>query len=1134
MSLSLPSGPALSLHIHHSSHLLPLTASLADLLGDPLPDPFMTEVVAVPTAGVRDWLEQQLSRRLGATDCHDGISANIDMMFPGRFNAAALGRDPDSDDPWAIERLTWFVLAELDHADLGAAGVAALRSRYATARRIADLFDSYSNNRPQLLQQWQAGHDGDGTVDEHEAVVPLPDDQRWQPQLWRRVRAAIGLPSRGEAMQSLLDGVRSGQIEPRLPPRVALFGVSAASANQLAILDALGTVRDVHLHLVHPSPVAWTAGRRLTRLEPRHAFDAASTVRLGLLKSWARPAMETTALINGLAVDVESLPGPNADGAAPLNRLRSLQADIAHDSATASGGRAHPNPPGVHPDRSLQVHGCHGATRQLEVLRDALGHLFVTDPTLAAHDIVVVCPDLRRFAPLAAAVFGRGLLPLPVRVSDLSLGHANPIATAMAEILDVLAGRCTVVDILSLCALDPVRRMMGFAADDAETVERWTARLGTRWGLDTAQRDEWLSTRIGDSTWQTLLDSVLVGAAMPAPTPRSVGRGVVPHDDMAADHVAIAGRLAELLTRLRRLRNLVTSEHTLNDWVAILIDLVDSLCAADPNEAWQVTEIVSHLQALTDRAPDDRSNRAMLAPADVRAIVGELMDDSHGRLMVRSGAITITAMVPVRNVPARVVCVLGLDESALRANGADGDDILSSRPCVGERDPRSEGRHLLLDAVMAAGDHFLVTYDGADITTNRELPMPVQLAELLDAVGGPAGVVFHHPRQAYDERNFGVGGTEAEHSPRSFAPGQAFSFDGGMRIAAQARRRAGGVVAPPPLLPAMCPPTVSVEQLVDACVRPARTYLRGRIDASVPRRIEESDPNIPIDATPLDLSALGTELLVHRSTGTEQDVEAWWAAKRMGGTLPPRALADGVLTGVTREVDLLLGARPDLAARMHAGGAEQIELPLPVPDDPAFTTVLAATITPLDGHTLVRAAFTRPHARDVVRAAIELAALVTFDPSREWEALLVNRPSSNTSIKPTVRHLRPVTGPTRAALARHVLHVAVDLCARALREPLPLFEITSPSLFASGELDEEEWDHDLRDDANAMLWQAYAPDEILAIPIRARDELRALRERATDQDSDGGGRALALARYWWGACFAFITEDAPAAGPEPL
>ena len=75
--------------------------------------------------------------------------------------------------------------------------------------------------------------------------------------------------------------------------------------------------------------------------------------------------------------------------------------------------------------------------------------------------------------------------------------------------------------------------------------------------------------------------------------------------------------------------------------------------------------------------------------------------------------------MPMRSVPHRVVCLLGLDDGAFPAQGPrDGDDLMLADPHVGERDPRSEDRQLLLDALLAATERLIVTYTGNDERTN--------------------------------------------------------------------------------------------------------------------------------------------------------------------------------------------------------------------------------------------------------------------------------------------------------------------------------------------------------------------------------------------------------------------------------
>ena len=1124
----------LSLHVHHGPHLGPLIEILADTLAAPIGDPFAAEVISVPTAGMRDWLQQQLGLRLGATSHRDGIAANIDMVFPGRFNAAALGRPLDSSSPWDIERLTWTVLAALES---GAVEVPGWRTKshgtYAKARRIADLFDRYAINRPQLLQQWRAGRDGDGTTDENDAVVPLAEDHAWQPHLWRLVREIIG-PNPAEQLPDLLAMVRAGTLQPQLPERVAVFGVSAISAAQLDILHSLGVQRDVHLFMVHPSPTAWSGSRQQLagRLVLRSACDATVAVRHPLLRSWARPAMEAAVLIGGLEATIAATSHP-AVASTPRTLLQQVQADLIADAAmtiTPSAGAPSSSAPStLTPDGTVQIHACHGTVRQLEVLRDALGHIFAADPTLTAHDVVVLCPDLARFAPLAQSVFQRSALPIPVRVTDLSLGTGNPVATALASVLDVIGGRCTGPEVLGLCSLEPVRRAFGFDDESIERIDRWMNELGVSWGLDSEHRGRWIAEEITQGTWSATLDRILLGAAMPAPTPRLGPSEIVPFDDIDAAALITAGQLAEVVDRLGRLRWVTAEPHPIDEWIVVLTNVVNELFATAAPDAWQTIQVMETIAEIGRHATGDGdvANTVLLTINDIRSLLAGVLGQQHGRLNLRSGSVTVTAMVPVRNIPTRVVCVLGLDEGTLRSAGGDGDDVLAARPCVGERDPRVEGRHLLLDALMTAGEHFIITCDGSDITTNRTLPLPVLVEELLDVIRDTRpdghdprvdphlGIVRRHPRQAFDERNFGVDVSGAAAPP--------FSFDRGMLAAAEVRREiATSRTDEPHLLPLLVPvtpPAVTIVQLADAPTRPARTYLAQRLDVRLPRPVEEVETDIPLVLDSLESWQLANELLDHYRHGTTDDaLQAWREAKRQSGVLPPRALATAVVDDIERDLGVLLKAKPDMRELLTASGSVSVDIVLHSPSGEPVQ--VAEVIDRIAGDLLVRVEYTRPKNRQPITVALELAALVLAAPERDWSALLVTR---NSGAGSQVTELRPIESHERVAVARRFLEATLAIHLRAMREPIPMFDKSSRELYQSANFDDEEFARaDLRDNHTGFIWGETTADEVLAIPIRADDELAALAEIAASTPCTGGGRAHAFALYFWSAFEGFV------------
>ena len=213
--------------------------------------------------------------------------------------------------------------------------------------------------------------------------------------------------------------------------------------------------------------------------------------------------------------------------------------------------------------------------------------------------------------------------------------------------------------------------------------------------------------------------------------------GVLPLDDVDSGDIDLAGRLAELVDRL---------DSATADVARTAADRrlggrhrrrpPTPLTATSPRDAWQRDELTRLLADLVD---ESASTDTPLALAEVRTLLADRLRGRPTRANFRTGHLTMCTLVPMRSVPHRVVCLLGLDDGAFpRRTAPDGDDIIERDPCVGDRDVRSEDRQLLLDAVLAATDHLVVTYCGRDERTNAVLPPAVPLGELLDVIDATA------------------------------------------------------------------------------------------------------------------------------------------------------------------------------------------------------------------------------------------------------------------------------------------------------------------------------------------------------------------------------------------------------------
>ncbi|WP_345217144.1 exodeoxyribonuclease V subunit gamma [Georgenia halophila] len=1051
------------LHLHRSERADALVAPLAELLADPPEDPFTPDVVAVPTRGVERWLAQRLSHHLGTgPDDEPGICANVTFGSPRRLVGDVLTAAFElgvEEDPWRTDRLTWPILEAVDTvvdeswADpvaryLGADDPDdAVRHgrRLGLARHLARLFSSYAYQRPDLTDGWARGLDEDG------AGAPVPEDLAWQAELWRRVRDHVGVTSPGEYLPTALQTLRERPDVVDLPARLSVFGPTRLPEDQLRVLAALAAHRDVHLWLPHPSPDLWD--RVAASGGPsRRRRDQPAVAQHPLLASMARDATELQRRLTGEQVGpgvkqiaVEHHPAP----APPGTLLGALQQRLRDDDPDAAPERL------VRDDTSVQVHACYGLSRQVEVLREILVGLFADDPTLEPRDVIVMCPNVEAVAPLVTATFGLAAdsavaddvddvhpgHTLRVRLADRSPGMTNPALGLLADLLRLADGRVTASDVLDLAASEPVRRRFRFTDDDLDRIREWSVAAGVHWGEDLERRARFGLPALRQGTWDVALDRILLGAAMAEEEHRYVG-SALPMDDVDSTDIDLAGRLAELLDRLTDVLDTLDGVKPLADWLTALDRALTLLADAAPTESWQLVQARRVVADVRTSAVSSAGHEQLpLRLPDVRELLAGRLEGRPTRAGFRTGALTICSMEPMRAVPHRVVCLLGVDDGVFpRTSSTDGDDILLRDPCLGERDRRSEDRQLFLDAVTAAEEHLVVLYSGADERTGAARPPAVPVGELLDSLDvvatSPDGrpvreqVQVRHPLQVIDERNFTSGALGR--------PG-AFSFDAVAWKAALAGRgerkgQAAFLSEPLPAEPApdSGPAQVDLDDLVTMLEHPVRWFLRKRLQVSLAGEIADVEDRLPLSIDGLTTWEIGDRLLAARFAGVEPDraLTAEWRR----GQVPPKQLGYATLVGVRDQVIPVGNA----AVRYAVGPARTVDVAVDLrardlTRDGGPGVELTGTVPGVHDHTVVRAVFSRLGPKHRVRAWVQLLALAAAHPARPWTAATVGRPM----------HKRPgavvsrLTAPSQAE-ARRYLAELVHLRDLAAREPLPI------------------------------------------------------------------------------------------------
>ncbi|MEV3901703.1 exodeoxyribonuclease V subunit gamma [Mycobacterium sp. NPDC050551] len=1007
----------MALHLHRAERTDLLAGGLGALLATPQADPFAEELVIVPAKGVERWLSQRLSHILGRGTGQDGICAGVSFRNPGSLIAEIAGTR--HTDPWAPDAMVWPLLDAIDssldepwcrtlathlgHFEEGDEKELRQGRRYAVARRLAGLFASYARQRPQLLVDWL-----DGVTDN------VDDDLRWQPALWRALLDRVDADPPHVRHATTVARLRESATD--LPPRLSLFGHTRLPGTEIELLDALSTHHDLHLWLPHPSDELWTALTPRHGAIPRRQDTSHRVVDHPLLATLGRDLRE---LQRSLPADPQT--DEHLGGAThPDTLLGWLQSDIAANAVRPGGRRLHPD------DRSVQVHSSHGPARQIDVLREVLLGLLADDPKLEPRDILVMCPDIEAYAPLIVAGFGLGDVVhgahpahrLRVRLADRALIQTNALLGVAAQLLALAGNRATASEVLNLAEAAPVRQRFGFTDDDIDAIGNWVREANIRWGFDSAHRRPY-GVEFIQNTWRFGVDRVLAGVAM-SDDSHAWLENTLPLDDVGSNRVELAGRLADFVDRLSATVASLSGARPLDRWLQALTDGIGDLTAVPDDDAWQSIQVEREFAGILADAGDHSGT--VLRLSDVRALLDRHLAGRPTRANFRTGTLTVCTMVPMRSVPHRVVCLIGLDDGVFpRLGVVDGDDALARDPMTGERDIRSEDRQLLLDAIGAATETLVITYTGSNEFSGRRRPPAVPLMELLDTLDlttpAPARsqVLTEHPLQPFDVRNVTPGRL-------NMPPGEPFTFDQtaltAAEVAACEREERPTLLGRP--LPAPPPDDIALDDLIGFFRDPVKGFFRA-LDFTLPWEVDAIDDAMPVEIDALQEWKIGARMLDDMARGMRPELaqQAEWRR----GSLPPGRLGWRKAQEIRDQAAALA-----IAAHQHRRQPTQA---YDVDIDVGGGRRVTGTVPHVYGERLVSVTYSKLDGRHLLASWIQLVALVARHPDREWSAVCIGRPKR--SGPPRERILGAPQVP-----AVDVVKDLVAIYDAGRREPIPL------------------------------------------------------------------------------------------------
>ncbi len=886
------------LYIHTSNRLEKLSEALATIVTVPLPNPLDKEFIVVQSKGMERWVCMQLAQQLG-------VWANGYFPFPEAMLRRLFNLKIQDQSRFEREVMTWSLMNWLP-SFLEKQQVNELHSYlqdqspmklYQLAMRLAATFDQYLVYRPRWIKEWETGGQPTQLIDNSQA--------QWQAALWRELIQRHGQQHWVTLYADFLPKLGRSPSPLRLPKRLSIFGISALPPFYLDVLAKLGQHLDIHVFLLNPCQEYWgdivsdtDIAHKVARFTdkmrtPEDEYLETGNTLLATLGKLGRDFIDMLNEPPHVNDDVFEDPGETS-------LLRCIQTDILHlqergdakQSQDIENSLSQRLPPKIIEanDKSIQIHVCHSTMREVEVLHDQLLALFEENPDLLPKDVIVMMPDIETYAPFIQAVFTttpEEKRRIPVSLADRSLRSQSIVIEAFFDILELSKGRFTVSEVLAVLEVEAVQRRFGFVTQDLPLIRNWIEQTGIRWGMDGESRKNMALPAFEENTWRAGLKRLLLGYALPQRETETLFQNLLPFAHIEGHEALTIGKLVAFVENLFEYVNQFQQPRSLPAWAEFLTRLLDRFFQPTAEGETELQQVRNVLNELVENGHCANFQQTVSSEV-ILAYLRQHLESEPLTTHFLTGQVTFCTLLPMRSIPFKVVCLLGMnDQTYPRANQSLGFDLITQYPQRGDRSRRHNDRYLFLEALLSARETLYISYMGHSIHDNTDRPPSVLVSGLLDYIKGGFRhpdtsnlldfIVTHHPLQPFSPRYFNTNET------RLFSYSTEYCQ---VSTALMTKRQRDHWFLANNRLPEPPPDwkIVPLDRLTEFFTHPIRFFLTHRLGLELPASAERLEESEPFEVQGLERYKLDQTLVEKSLEG--HDLQEYLRIAKATGQLP--------------------------------------------------------------------------------------------------------------------------------------------------------------------------------------------------------------------------------------------------------
>jgi exodeoxyribonuclease V gamma subunit len=278
-----------------------------------------------------------------------------------------------------------------------------------------------------------------------------------------------------------------------------------------------------------------------------------------------------------------------------------------------------------------------------------------------------------------------------------------------------------------------VKEKFGLNRTGIEIIERWIRDTRIRWGIDGVHRQKMGLPAVSENTWSAGIRRLLLGYAMPGNN-QLMFDGILPYDKVEGSEIHSFGKFLDFMDTVFRYAEELTRPKPLQQWGALLKRLLDDLFLPGEETESEIQSLRNIFDDLGHRQTDSAFDEK-LEFESIRFYLDQRLDKLSFGSGFMTGGVTFCAMLPMRSIPFKVICLMGMNSDVFPRKAQPLTfDLIAKHPRPSDRSRRNDDKYLFLESIISARSKLYISYVGQSIQDNSGIPPSVLVSELLDTI----------------------------------------------------------------------------------------------------------------------------------------------------------------------------------------------------------------------------------------------------------------------------------------------------------------------------------------------------------------------------------------------------------------